>query len=181
LSPRWPRGLTLAGDSVYGEEALSYYRQNRPRSEKELQQLVPVAGQGEVGVAARRPTWSSLTASFLRETAPAGTVDVAADWRDGALAGRITPRLGVDLAGAWIVASEDGVPVRWDLGRLTDGRTRYLEGFTSMSCGSSPRRRRPRCPPPSGTTCSVFSRLQRTSERTSVRIPRLECPSRSPL
>lgn len=131
LSPRWPRGLTLAGDSVYGEEALSYYRQNRARSEKELQKLVPVAGQGEVGVAARRPKWSYLTASFLRETAPAGTVEVAADWRDGALAGRITPRLGVDLAGAWIVASEDGVPVRWDLGRLTDGRTRYLEGFTS--------------------------------------------------
>ncbi len=131
LRPQWPRGLALAGESIYADEDLHYdLRTGRRMSRGEIESMVPVALQGDAAVAARRPRWSYLTASFLRESAPAdATVEADVDWRGEELTGRLTPRLGVDLADAWVLAPQGRVPTIYDLGPLADGVPREFDGI----------------------------------------------------
>ena len=85
----------------------------------EMEVFQPIYQQGAGAISSQLTKWSFLTGSFEGRV-PVDGMGVAAELERlrGGLAGKIVPRLGHDLAGAWLLTSSGGRPVR---ARLTPG------------------------------------------------------------
>ncbi len=88
-------------------------------SGEEMEMFQPIYQQGAGAISSQLAKWSFLTGSFESRVSAEG-VGVGAELErlTGGLAGRIVPRLGHDLAGASLLTSVDGRPLR---ARLTPG------------------------------------------------------------
>ncbi len=89
----------------------------------------PTYQQGAGAISGRLAKWSFLAGSFERR-APAAGAGVVAELEPGAggLTGRIVPRLGLDLEGAWLLATVDGRPARLRLWPRGDGEPIPVQG-----------------------------------------------------